>query len=806
MIAVGALLLTSFYVYEETRSHLTDSQEKLIAISDNIGLGLVHHMVVKDYAEIELILLHASKYPGIKSIAVADRTGKVLSAVKNNDERTAEAIYDLRNVKLPADQSDRLTWNYGKHQQANPLAFGLDATELEYWHPIEEGNLGWLNIVYSVAEVKEDAFNLAKISLMTVLSGILLQILIVSRLLKPGLRALKDATAFAHSLVDVRGQRLSEFDKNLEMKQLGEALNATSLHLYSQDMELRESHESLKRLLDSIAEGAYGMDTEGYCTFVNPAFLNILGYDSADEVIGKYMHTLMHHTRIDGDSYPAEECKILSLMRTPLPQVHVDDEVFWRKDGVAIPVEYWARPIVHDGKVMGAIATFVDISERLKAEKEIQQLAFYDSLTGLPNRRLFLERLKQSLVSSVRSGKSGALLLIDLDNFKTLNDTLGHHVGDLLLQQTAERLESCVREGDSVARLGGDEFVVMLENLSTQSLEAASQTKIIGEKILASLSLPYQLESKAHHGGASIGAVIFQSGELKIDDLIKQADIAMYQAKKAGRNALRFFDQKMQATISEQVAMEEELRKALEKQQFELYYQMQIDSTSRPIGAEALIRWVHPENGIVSPLQFIPVAEETGLILTIGQWVLNKACTQIKEWQKDELTRALVISINVSAREFRQASFVDQVREAVSNHAIDPNLLKLELTEGLMLENIKESIAIMDELNEIGVQLSLDDFGTGYSSLQYLKSLPLDQLKIDQSFVRDIATDANDKAIVRTIIVMAQSMNLDVIAEGVETVEQHQFLKSSGCHQYQGYLFGKPVPVTQFMELLKQFK
>jgi len=806
MVSVGALLLTSFFVYEETWSHLADSQEKMSAISDNIGLGLVHHLVVKDYAEIELILLHAAKYPGIRSIAVTDRTGKVLSAVRNNGGKAAEAIYDLRNVKLPADQLDRLTWNYGKFQQPNPLAFGLDATELEYWHPIEKGDLGWLNIVYSVAEVKEDAFNLAKISLLTVLFGILLQILIVSRLLKPSLSALSDAADFARSLVDVRGQQLPVFDENSEMEQLGEALNATSLRLHSQDMEIRESHENLKRLLDSMAEGAYGMDINGNCTFVNSAFLNMLGYDSADEVIGKHMHTLMHHTRVNGENYPAKECKILSLMHTLQSQVHVDDEVFWRKDGIAIPVEYWARTIIHEGKVMGAISTFVDITERLKAEKEIQLLAFYDPLTGLPNRRLFQERLKQSLVSGVRSGKAGALLLIDLDNFKTLNDSLGHHIGDLLLKQTARRLESCVREGDSIARLGGDEFIVLLENLSEQPLEAAAQTRIIGEKVLAALSMPYQLETKNHHGAASIGASVFRGSDLKIDDLIKQADIAMYQAKKAGRNALRFFDQNMQATISAHVVMEEELRLALEEEQFELYYQMQIDSSNLPIGAEALIRWKHPVKGIVPPLDFISLAEETGLIQPIGDWVLNKACAQIKEWQKDELTRSLVLSVNVSAKEFRQAAFADQVRNAIVRHEIDPNLLKLELTEGLMLENIKESVAIMNKLNEIGVQLSLDDFGTGYSSLQYLKSLPLDQLKIDQSFVRDIATDFNDMAIVRTIIAMAQSMSLDVIAEGVETVEQHRFLKTSGCNQYQGYLFGRPVPVTQFMELLKQFK
>lgn len=441
---------------------------------------------------------------------------------------------------------------------------------------------------------------------------------------------------------------------------------------------------------------------------------------------------------------------------------------------------------------------------RLQAEDEIMHLAFYDHLTDLPNRRLLVDRLHQAFASSARSSREGALLFIDLDNFKDINDTLGHGIGDLLLQRVAQRLKSCIREGDTVARLGGDEFVVMLEDLSEQPTEAATQTKAVGEKILATLSQPYQLATHAYHSTVSIGATLFSDHGKTADELLKRADIAMYQAKKAGRNTLRFFNPKMQDLINTRTSLEGELRKALENRQFQLYYQIQVDSSSHSLGAEALIRWIHPERGLVSPAQFIPLAEATGLILPIGEWVLDTACAQLKAWEQDALTRDLILAVNVSAKQFRQADFVAQVQATVQRHAINPMRLKLELTESMLVENIEDTIATMSALKAIGVQLSLDDFGTGYSSLQYLKKLPLDQLKIDQSFVRDLATDSSDKAIVRTIIAMAQSLDLDVIAEGVETEEQRQFLLDRNCTHYQGYLFGKPVPIEQFEALLTQ--
>lgn len=530
---------------------------------------------------------------------------------------------------------------------------------------------------------------------------------------------------------------------------------------------------------------------------VNRAFTEITGY-TAEEAVGQTPR-LLKSNRHNADFYRA---MWETLHRTGTWQGETLDR---RKNGEVYPNWLTITAVKgNDGGATHYVGVHTDITERKAAAEEIQCLAFYDPLTRLPNRRLLMDRLQQALTSSACSGREGALLFIDLDNFKTLNDTLGHDIGDLLLQQVAQRLKSCVRGVDTVARLGGDEFVVMLEDISEHALGAAAQAKEVGEKILATLSQSYELAAHECHSTASIGATLFSSHQQAIGDLLKQADIAMYQAKKAGRNTLSFFDPQIQTGIAARASLENELRKALENKQFHLHYQIQVDSSRRPLGAEALIRWLHPERGLVLPAEFISLAEESWLILPIGQWVLETACAQIKAWQQKALTSGLVLAVNVSARQFRQADFVAQVQIAVQRHAINPILLKLELTESLFQEKVEDTIATMNELNEIGVQFSLDDFGTGYSSLQYLKLLPLDQLKIDQSFVRDIATDDSDKVIVRTIIAMAQSLNLDVIAEGVETEEQRLLLLANGCTRYQGYLFGRPVPIEQFEALLKQ--
>jgi diguanylate cyclase (GGDEF)-like protein/PAS domain S-box-containing protein len=524
---------------------------------------------------------------------------------------------------------------------------------------------------------------------------------------------------------------------------------------------------------------------------VNQAFTEDTGY-TAGEITGKTPRLLRSGRHKAGFYRSMWEI----INRTGAWQGEIWDQ---HKNGTIYPKWLTITAVRgHDGIITHYVGTHLNITERKSAEDKIQYLAFYDSLTRLPNRRLLMDRLQQALASSERTGRAGSLLLIDLDNFKNLNDTLGHVTGDLLLQQVTQRLETCIREGDTVARLGGDEFVLMLLDLNEQALEAAAQTEAIGKKVLATLNQPYQLGAYLHRCTVSIGAALFKDLQQTTDELMKQTDIAMYQAKKAGRNTLRFFDPQMQASISARVALEGELHQALEKQQFHLHYQIQMDGSLCPLGAEALIRWIHPERGMVSPAHFIPLAEETGLILPIGQWVIETACAQLKVWQQNVLTQDLILSVNVSAKQFCQADFVAQVQAAAQRHAINPMRLKLELTEGMLLENINDTIATMNALNNIGVQFSLDDFGTGYSSLQYLKQLPLDQLKIDQSFVRDIATNNSDIAIVRTIVAMARSLDMEVIAEGVETEEQRLLLLKNGCSNYQGYLFGRPLPIEQF--------
>ncbi len=443
-----------------------------------------------------------------------------------------------------------------------------------------------------------------------------------------------------------------------------------------------------------------------------------------------------------------------------------------------------------------------DITELKVQAVHIEQLAFYDPLTGLPNRSLLRDRVQQVMTHSTRHKNHGAILFIDLDNFKALNDTKGHNIGDLLLIEAAKRLQDCVRNSDTVARMGGDEFVIVLSELNEDTRQAVAQAQDIGEKVLASLNQPFNLQGFEHYSSASIGISLFRDNEIGMDDVFRHADTAMYQAKTSGRNTLRFFDPDMQASLEARAALEADLRHALSQQQFKLFFQIQVNIANEPIGAEVLLRWLHPKRGLVSPLQFIPLAEDTGLILPIGQWVLETACAQIKAWEANPLACELQLAVNVSARQFHQPDFVEQVRAALKKTGADPARLKLELTESVVLNNINDAVVKMRDLKEVGVRFSMDDFGTGYSSLSYLTQLPLDQLKIDLSFVHNIGIKPTDAVIVQTIISMGNSLGMEVIAEGVETEVQRNFLERNGCHAYQGYLFSKPVPIEEFETLL----
>jgi diguanylate cyclase (GGDEF)-like protein len=413
-----------------------------------------------------------------------------------------------------------------------------------------------------------------------------------------------------------------------------------------------------------------------------------------------------------------------------------------------------------------------------------------------------MDQLKRAKAFSARSANFGGLMLIDMDKFKTLNDTHGHDLGDMLLREVAQRLTASLREGDTVARLGGDEFVLVLVDIGQSETEAAAAAEGIGKNLLAILNQPYQLGTLTYISGASIGITLFKGDRVSADDLLKQADLAMYKSKDSGRNVCRFFDPQMETSMHQRAALDKELRQALIAEQFRLYYQPQVGPDDKLTGAEALIRWEHPSRGLVAPSEFVGVAEETGLILPLGHWVLETACKQLAVWASRPEMAYINIAVNVSARQFQQAEFVEQVISTLRSTGADPNRLTLELTESLLVHNVEDVIEKMSELKRVGVNFALDDFGTGYSSLYYLKRLPLDQLKIDRSFVRDVLIDPDDAAIAKTIVALAQTLGLKVIAEGIETAEQCVFLTSSGCHDFQGNFFSPPLPMHDFEQFV----
>lgn len=546
-------------------------------------------------------------------------------------------------------------------------------------------------------------------------------------------------------------------------------------------------------------ESMFITDANGVIQRVNKAFSETTGY-SAEEAVGKKPSILKSRKH---------EAEFYQAMYTSLERDGCWEGEIWnrRKNGEVYP-EWEAISVVRgeDGHVTHFISVFTDISRRKEAEEQIRDLAFYDPLTKLPNRRLLLDRLHQALVLSVRNSQQGALLFIDLDNFKSVNDTQGHAIGDLLLIEVAMRLQACIRAGDTTARLGGDEFVVSLEGLDRDEPAAASQAETVGDKIRDTIAQPFFINGNEYHNTASIGITLFRGPVKTAEEMLKRADVALYQAKADGRNTVRFFDPALQALVMSRVAMETDLRRAvLRQEQFMLYYQAQVDSSGRLSGAEALVRWLHPERGILSPTEFIPLAEETGLIMSLGHWVMSTACQQLAAWQAQPETAHLTLAVNVSAKQFRLPSFVDDVFGLVDRFHVNPAKLKLEITESMLLDDVDDIIAKMTALKNRGISFSIDDFGTGYSSLSYLKRLPLYQLKIDQSFVRDVLTDPNDAAIAKIIVSLAKSMNLTVIAEGVETEAQREFLDMNGCHAFQGFLFGKPVPINEFEKMIAQY-
>ena len=677
--------------------------------------------------------------------------------------------------------------------------------------------------------------------------------------------------------------------------------------------DLRESEARFRLLLDSSPEAIFGVDTEGLCTFVNPACLAMLGY-TQDEMLGQSVHDLIHHTYPDGRPYPRDQCHVRLATRQG-QSTHVDSEVHWRKDGSSFPAEYWSRPMYRNGEPVGAVVNFIDISERRRAEEALREsearframaehsadwiwsanvqgrhlycnprgvallgysveaflamdtdslvhrddlpqlretleqavstqqgwqnvvlrrrhrngsyrtfesnasplfneagqligfqgvdrditerrqaeariefLAHHDVLTGLPNRVLLRDRFEHALAVAERAQSQVAMLFLDLDNFKMVNDTLGHAAGDQLLLQVVTRLSACTRESDTISRQGGDEFILLLNDVPDQET-----VERIASQILVSLAEPLEIDGHELNAACSIGIAVYPADGNGFDTLLKKADAAMYNAKGAGRNIYRFFDDQMNQQAHEHLLLQNRLSRALFQAEFYLHYQPQLEIRSgRVVGVEALLRWRNPDLGEVAPARFIPVAEGCGLIVSIGAWVMEEACRQAQAWRQAG-GFDMTMSVNLSALQFRRAGLVDTVAGALKRSGLPPHLLELELTESILLQDVENTLDTVRKLKALGVRLSIDDFGTGYSSLSYLKRFAVDRLKIDRSFVHDVDTDPDNAAIVRAVIQLARSLRLGTVAEGVETEAQLAFLQDEGCQDVQGYLFSRPL-------------
>ncbi|HEX5539049.1 MAG TPA: EAL domain-containing protein [Methylophilaceae bacterium] len=557
---------------------------------------------------------------------------------------------------------------------------------------------------------------------------------------------------------------------------------------------LAESEAENRLILDSAGEGIYGLDANGNVMFANPAATKMLGYDM-DELLGHPIHAWIHHSYADGTPYPREDCPVIKSMARG-EAMTITDEVFWRKDGSSFPVEYTSTPIYKRNKPAGVVVSFNDISLRKQSEAQMLRLAHYDSITGLPNRVLFMDRLKYEIRKSHRAKLPLALMFIDLDNFKEINDTLGHDKGDLLLKDAAQRLSRCVRDSDTVARMGGDEFTIIMSELD----DAESVERVV-QSIRDAFAVAFQLGDQQSYVTSSIGITLFPQDATEIEELLKNADQAMYAAKREGRDCYRYFTQSMQESAQTRMRLINDMRNALAKEQFRVYYQPIVDLASGNVTrAEALIRWQHPQRGAISPTEFIPLAEDTGLIIDIGNWVFREVTTQVMQW-REQHDASFQISVNKSPAQFHNDHESHSAWPAyLRDHNIPGESIIVEITEGALLNASTSITEQLLKFRDAGMEVSLDDFGIGYSSLSYLQKFDLDNLKIDQAFVRNLAPDSDDMALCKAIIVMAHTLGMKVIAEGVETAEQRDLLAAAGCDYGQGFLFSRAVSAGDFAE------
>jgi len=731
----------------------------------------------------------------LDAIAPAGKADPLMQQALVEAQSLAELFKQLQALDISSDP------NLNRRRRQLLLDQSLTKVRL-----IADANQQWVGAAALAHQQAEHQFR----SVAVVVPGLMLLVLLLlallfqKRVLQPLAKLRRAVANVAKGDLTVRAASLAQ-DEIGDLSRAFDTMAVDMVAVLRQEIadreqaqvKLSESQMRLTTIIESEPECIKIVDDKGLLLHMNPAGLAMIQAENLQQVANlpvvgllapEYRSAFndMHQRVLKGETLELEfEIVGLKGQRKWL-QTH-------------------AVPMQDAGKTV-QLAVTRDITERKKASSEIEHLAFYDSLTNLPNRRLMLDRLGQALNSIVRHKRHGALLLIDLDNFKNLNDSQGHTAGDQLLVEVAARLTSCIRGDDTAARMGSDEFVVILQDLEASGLSPA-QAEAVAVKIQKQLNLPYELAflaadgklaTRAYHCTSSIGITVFVDHSLSTDELLKRADAALFQAKVAGRNLLQFFDPEMQAIVKANAEMEADLREAVFRNQFLLHYQAQVNVNGEVTGVEALVRWLHPQRGMVPPGQFIHLAETCGLILPIGRWVLETACSQLQSWAAMPELSGLTIAVNVSARQFHENDFVEQVQEVLASTGAHAQRLKLELTESLLVHDLEQTIVKMLALKALGVGFSLDDFGTGYSSLAYLKRMPLGQLKIDQGFVRDILLDPNDAAIAKMVVALGNTLGLAVIAEGVETLGQRDFLAANGCLSYQGYLFGRPMPVAEF--------
>jgi diguanylate cyclase (GGDEF)-like protein/PAS domain S-box-containing protein len=890
---LGAVLSVSLKQSQQTASDFnTASQKASLELLANLS---VTALLTSEYSDYQLYIDDVKKQPFIVRIVLADPLKRIVASTHVTDVgRSMDEV-------LVNPQSG---WRISTVQSA-------------------AGPLGTLAVQFSDTALATAYAKTRNLAITIAIAGMILIALVGLATGFALTRRLARVTEAARQFAEGDNTARSNVSGYDEVALLSRNVDHMAEAVARQQFRLREQGEYIELLLNSTAEAIYGVDTNGICTFVNPACLHMLGYQHEDDLVGQPIHKLIHHTYPDGHPYPMEECAIRVAMQAG-EGCHNDNEVHWRADGSSFPVEYWSHPMYKAGSMIGSVVTFVDISERKKSEQdllrfraaldssvdaiylidtsdmhfvdanragwevvgydreeflrlrlidlakghsleslkqevqnvlddasnramietihhrkdgstfpveitlralapsndssrndnlvvalardvtehkqteaELNRLAYYDMLTGLPNRLLFNDRLHQAAFDARRRKRFVALMILDIDRFKVVNDTMGHVAGDQLLQEMAERLKHSVREGDTIARLGGDEFALIFTDIA--EVRDIAQ---LAQSLLHRINQPLDIDGREVFSSASIGITLYPADTDDVDTLVKFADSAMYHAKEQGRNNYQFYSEDMTATAQERLRMESNLRRALERDELSLHYQPQVEIESgRIVGVEALLRW-HDSNGkYISPTQFIPLAEETGLIVPIGEWVLNNACRQLKAWHAQGFPH-LTIAVNVASRQFRDIKFGQTVRRTIEANNIPPHTLELEITESVLMDNSVQILGMLKDLKESGVSLAIDDFGTGYSSLSYLKRFPIDRVKIDQTFVRDLSIDTDDLAIVKAVIAMAKTLRLRVIAEGVETNEQLALLRSEGCHEYQGYLFAKPVDEDSFSKIL----